>query len=393
MKRNILFIVASYVLILFTYPFFRVTTTTLFFQSYGASHTPMAQVMGIILIGIVILGINHFQKRVGIHRLYCIFVPFVSMLFLTLYFLYINGFTWAAFALFSLKEAYIVIVVHLVLGYCNHYFNRDEVKMFYGPLGGVSSLAAMLGGLLTSVLAKYYQPTMTMFIGAFLLCLSAILFWFTQRLRYQEEERLNVSPLVAVSKIKEYAFLIAIIIALSQFAITVAELKFNLLFEQLVSNSDGRAEKLALIYSSINAFSLCVQFFILPFIAIKFSNKVLHYFIPAFYLFAFFIGNGMAGEFLISVSLTYILYKGIDYSLFALCKEVLYQCLTTMQKYGAKYIADMFSYRTAKGVISLVLIQYQSPELLNVLIYSFLALWVIALYFLFYFERKYFQSA
>jgi AAA family ATP:ADP antiporter len=393
MKRNILYILGTYFLILFSYPFVRVATTTMFLDTYGAAATPKAQVVGIVFVSLFIMVINHFQKRYGIHKIYSIFSAATAATFLVLYLVLKLGWQPAAFILYSFKEAYIVLVVHLIVGYCNHYFTSEQVKLFYGPLGGLGSLGALLGGIITSFIAKNLGITTVMFSSSLFLGVTSFLFWKTIRVEYKEEEKKQVSPLRAVAGVKEYAFLIAAIIALSQFAITVAELKFNLLFEQLVASSQGRAEKLALVYSSINAVALFMQFIVLPLLAIRVSTKVLHYFVPLFYILVFFLGNGIGGELLLPVVASFVLFKGTDYSLFAVIKEVLYQSMGTMQKYGAKYIADMFSYRTAKGFISLVLIPYQTTELLNVLIYSFLFVWIIALYFLFHYRKKYFQES
>ncbi len=394
-KSTLCNIFISYCLVLFTYPFFRVSTTTIFFESFGAKYSPHAWASSIALISIIIYFLNSTIKKWGIHKLYSIFTIITCTLFLGSYFLYeFVGLTFLGFFLFALKEAYIVIVVHLMLGYCNNYFDVNEVKLLYGPLGGFSSLSAFVGGVITANLSRELGLSFVICVGVFFLLLSIYFFLKTPVIVVKGNEvQEKKTPLGSIADIKEYAILIAVMIALSQFAMTITEMKFNLLFEQMVPDKLQRSEKLGYIYSTINFLSLGIQFFLIPFVATRFSNKKLNYFIPLLYAATFIIGVGIGAEYVIAVAATFVVFKGVDYSLFAITKEVLYQKMNSFQKYGAKYIADMFSYRTAKAIISVFLISFQSPELLNVLVYLFLGLWLICLYFIFYFQSKYFKSA
>ncbi len=392
-RKAIINIFISYCLILFTYPFFRVASTTLFFDTYGAKFSPHAWVSSILLISGTIFIFNRTLKKYGVHKLFQFFSLIVMALFLLASFSYqLFHFKQLGFFLFVLKEAYIVIVVHLIIGYCNNFFSEKEVKLLYGPLGGFSSLAASVGGFVTANLSRLIGVENIFYPGIFFFLISIYFFKQTPIMgQKKSEESEKRNPLAAISDIKEYALLIALIIAISQFIITIVEMKFNLSFETLVPNSEQRSEKLGYIYSIINIVSVVVQFVVIPFVATRFSNKAICYFIPLFYLLSYVTGIGMGVGMVYAVAGTFILFKGIDYSLFAIAKEVLYQKLNSMQKYGAKYIADMFSYRTSKAVISIFLIGFQSPDLLNVLVYSFLIAWMICLYLIFYFQRKYFQ--
>ena len=77
--------------------------------------------------------------------------------------------------------------------------------------------------------------------------------------------------------------------------------------------------------------------------------------------------------------------KAIDYSLFSSAKEVMYHPLSRLQKYGAKYITDMFVYRLSKALISFVMSFYAAKELgfLNTVQLVCLGLWIICIYLLF----------
>jgi AAA family ATP:ADP antiporter len=127
---------------------------------------------------------------------------------------------------------------------------------------------------------------------------------------------------------------------------------------------------------------------LIPFFLVKFTAKQVHFFIPIFYLAITFLGLGIGGSFLLPVAGTFIMLKATDYSLFAVAKELLYQPLSTAQKYGAKYIADMVMYRASKGIISAVLIYFQTQLILNSMLAAFLIAWVVVVYLIFKEQRK-----
>ena len=96
-------------------------------------------------------------------------------------------------------------------------------------------------------------------------------------------------------------------------------------------------------------------------------------------------GFGIPGGALSIIAAVFIIMKGVDYSLFAATKDVMYHPLLSLQKYGAKYITDMFVYRTSKALIAFAVAQI---TIINVgalasLQFVFLALWIVAIIYLF----------
>ena len=122
--------------------------------------------------------------------------------------------------------------------------------------------------------------------------------------------------------------------------------------------------------------SLLVQIFVIPFLFQLVKKKTVHQFIPIFYLLIAFVGFILSGSSLIAVAATFVFFKGLDYSIFSTAKELLYFPLGARQKYGAKYVVDMFVYRFGKGPISLILIFFQSPKFVNTLLFISLLAWL-----------------
>ena len=132
-----------------------------------------------------------------------------------------------------------------------------------------------------------------------------------------------------------------------------------------------------------------LQVLILPFLLARISERALHLFIPLSYL-SLFLALFLTGSFALSnVALFYIFLKASDYSLFSGGKELLYQVLLPEQKYGAKYLTDMFIYRASKALIAVVLIYVQTSSILNMMMVTFLLIWVILVIKVFKIQRNF----
>jgi AAA family ATP:ADP antiporter len=173
--------------------------------------------------------------------------------------------------------------------------------------------------------------------------------------------------------------LIAVIIIFSQFCINLTDFKFNILLDQFHPDRADKVRYLGSFYSYIGMISFTVQILLIPLVLKRLQLSSIHRFIPICYLVVILLGFGLGGHLFLPVAASFALFKGVDYSLFAAAKELLYFPLSERQKYGAKYICDMLIYRMAKGLISFILIFVQAPFAINMMLFSCLVLWIIGL--------------
>jgi AAA family ATP:ADP antiporter len=350
----------------------------MFLDAFGAKNTPVVWLYSIIGLTLCITIYNYFQVRLTAHKLYywtcCLSVLFFLagpwLVGLTQLFIY---------PLFVWKEIYIVLLIHMSIGYLNNAVKEDQAKIFYGPIGAIGSLGGILGGVLGSNLTNSINTDQILMTGALFLLVSIFFFRLSSRdfcLSKNKDNRGDVKPLQAIGEVKDYVILMALIVLLSQFVINLANFKFNILFDALVESKREKTKNLNIIYSSINAISLLVQIFVIPFLFQLATKKTVHQFIPIFYLLVAFVGFILSGSSLIAVAATFVFFKGLDYSIFSTAKELLYFPLGARQKYGAKYVVDMFVYRFGKGLISLILIFFQSPKFVNTLLFISLLAWL-----------------
>ena len=245
-KKTVISICSVMFTILFTYPLIRSTTTSMFLDAFGAKNTPVVWLYSIIGLTLCITLYNYFQVRLTAHKLYywtcCLSVLFfltgpwlveLSQLFI--------------YPLFIWKEIYIVLLIHMSIGYLNNAVKEDQAKIFYGPIGAIGSLGGILGGVLGSNLTNSLNTDQILMTGALFLLVSIFFFGLSSGdfcLSKNKDNRGDVKPLQAIGEVKDYVILMALIVLLSQFVINLANFKFNILFDALVESKREKQKKL-----------------------------------------------------------------------------------------------------------------------------------------------------
>ncbi|HXH29738.1 MAG TPA: hypothetical protein VNJ01_02885 [Bacteriovoracaceae bacterium] len=394
-KKNLWIFFAAYFIVMLNYPLVRASTTALFFELFGAKATPTAWLLSVGLLVLAVYSCNRVQARHSVQRVFLLASVFTALVF----FCGALGFEFQSkplgYLTFIWKEIYIVIQVHLLLAYGNNYFSREDFKLLVGPVGAVGSIGGILGGLLTAYISSTWGTLPVLWISLFFILAPALLFISTPKIRTRSQaEGSEASPLSSLSEssVKQYVFIIAAIIMLTQFIINIIDFRFSLAFEAAITATSERTAYLGRVYSWTNFLTFLLQFFLLPVLLPRVSLKNIHLFIPLSYLLlvsVLIIQSPALG--LVGISLLYVYIKASDYSIFSGAKEILYQPLGAAQKYGAKYLTDMIVYRAAKALIATVLIYVQSSFILNMLMIFFIIVWAGLVIGLFRVHKKHFH--
>lgn len=390
-KSHLFYLLSTYFFILFNYSIVKAASTTMFIEEFGAKASPLAWIWTVVFLSISIYAFNKYQTKHSVQKVLFSVSTITTLIFTVCFLGFEFGYRSLSYVSFVLKEIYIVMQIHLVLGYLNNYCKKEDFKKMVSLVGGVGSVGAILGGLITSVISKSYGTNYVALFSVFFVFLPAILFLGTKQLEKNVEEK-KVSPLASLKdrNIKEYVFYIGLIVMLTQFIINIADFKFNLAFEKNILVSSDRTAYLGYVYSWTNFVTLILQFVFLPIVLPRISERSLHLFIPVSYLICT-VALMMVGEsYILPIAAFYIYLKGSDYSLFSAGKEFLYIPLKGDQKYGAKYLTDMLVYRVSKALIAAVLIYLHSSSILNMMMIIFLLLWVGLVIKIFGIHRKLF---
>jgi AAA family ATP:ADP antiporter len=391
LKKVSLYIFLTYFLVLFSYPLVRSATGAIFYDVYSSADYSFATFVGVIAL-MAIIGVNNqLQSRIGVHKLYLATGIFSIIILLFSFIGYKSGIKEMAYVLFATKEAYIVLLVHTCLAFTNALYDMDTFKRLIGPIGAVGSIGGILGGQLTSLIAKNYNTDVVFIVSLFIILLTVLAFYLTKDTKIKGlEPNKSITPIKAIRGVKKYVLLICLVVTLSQCVIFIADLQFNMVFEKMVTTKDARTAYLGQFYSYINILALVLQFVVLPFLLVRVKLQSIFMFIPVLYIALVFGGMSFGVGSLYVIAAVFIAMKGTDYSIFAAVKEVMYHPLFSLQKFGAKYITDMFVYRLAKAVIAFIMAQFIITEMviLSQLQFLFLTLWILAIILLFKEQKK-----
>lgn len=389
-KRNGFFIFLTYFFALFSYPLARSSIGAIFYESYTANDYSFATFVSVVMLIFVVSFSNKIQKKIGIHKLYtAIGVTTVTSIILS-FLIYQAGYQPMAYVLFAIKEVYIVLLIHLCLAFSNAFFSIEQVKRLYGPLGGAGSIGGIIGGQLTTYLANGYGTEAVLMTSMIIIMFTVLSFYQTKGAHLKADKQKNHTPLKSIQGAWKYVMLIAMIVTLTQFVIFIADLQFNIVFEKVLESKNQRTAYLGQIYKYINVVTLFLQFALLPYLLMRVQIKSIFFFVPALYLVLIFGGLSIGAGALYAVAAVFISMKATDYSIASVAKEVMYHPLENTQKFGAKYIIDIFVYRTSKALIAFVMSFFAVKQMgsLNSVQACFILLWLILVLLLFREQKR-----
>ena len=261
----------------------------------------------------------------------------------------------ASALLYILREGYIVLLIEQYWSFVNSTLKPAEAKRVNGPICGLASIGAIVGGLTVGHLAPVLgtEPlillTALSLIPATALGVVAFNLGGTPRGETTSKSSHSVLALDLFGK-HRVLFRLAILILLTQTVSTVLDLCFNGLLAEAVPLQDERTAYLGNLYALLNSCAFVMQFFATPLLLRYVALRHIHMGIPLLHVVA--AGLVLLEPHLMVAAGAYILFKVIDYSLFRAGKELLYMPLPYDARYRAKEVIDAFGYRASKGAAS-----------------------------------------
>lgn len=382
-KTNFWVLTLMYGFTLFTYPMIRSVTEATILQSLGMKSWNMANFYSILTLFCVVNFYNFIQKKVGQKYLFIgtSFFSLILFLFLSLGLPKVGQLT--AYTMFVWKEVYIVLLVHMCLGFFNTHFTEDFAKSFFGAFGALTSIGSITGGIITTKLTASLGIQNLMFFACGVLFIGgAIGFLFKEKLSELKVKE-KTKPLAELKGLWGYVYLILSIVALSQFLIYIINLNFNSYVKESILDVTQKTQFFGGIYTVINILALAIQFVITPLALKNVSLKKNHFAVGVIYLLLFAPMIAIGSGSLTILSFMFIVSKGVDYSFFGTIKEMLYYPLEVSQKYAAKYVVDMFGYRFSKAIVALFFANFFTKDLTQLMFFAFSSLWILAIYKIF----------
>ncbi len=336
------------------YEFIRSPSESIFMEQFGAGAKPYAIALVPFMMAAMIYGYGWLLSAVGAKKAMAVSMLGSSAFFFLAWVMLGRAGKWFAFFLLVFKESYVVVISEQYWSFVNSVLKDEEGKIFNGPVAGLGALGSLIGGWL---LAHYVMGVGTerfVLFAAIIILPAAVLFWLGYNAagepKPSAEEAGGRKGHVHLSILKENrtVLFIAFIIFSAQVVATALDFRFTQVVQDYMPLKDARTAYLGNFWMRVNIFSFSMQFLATPFLLRWIPRRGILTAIPAVHIVTcllLFIHPTLG-----LASVAFLLFKGMDYSIFRASKETLYIPFSYDTRYRAKQVADAFTYRFAKGV-------------------------------------------
>ena len=386
-KLFLLFAMICTFLITSEYAVTKPSTNSIFLSNYSVNLLPYAWLATVPINFLVVSLYNRFLPTLGNFRIFFITIV-VTIGINTVSAFYMSTVFFLPFITYVWKDIYILLMFQQLWSLIHTNIQVGRAKYMYGIMFGIGGVGSILGTSLPGFFAVKLGSE-NLLLATIPLYLLFLLFYFfllkkSEPLEDVKQNKKVPSAFEGFSLIRSSRVLtfILLIVIFMQVAKTMMDYQFNTYLEKVFLDQDVRTQFSARIWGLVNSLTLCFQliasFIIIQFLGIKRS----HIFVPAT-LFISTVGSLLYPGF-IMVTCSFTMLQIFDYSIFNIIKEMLYVPLKSEEKFQAKAIIDVFAYRTAKALASLLVIAlqfYLSAELHPAYLYLpclFYLAWIVS---------------
>ncbi|MGD9642436.1 MAG: hypothetical protein AB7V08_06805 [Elusimicrobiales bacterium] len=336
------------------YEFIRSPAEAIFMEHFGAEYKPYAIACVPLMMAALIYGYGRLLSSVGAKKAMAVTMLGSAAFFALAWALLDVAGRWFAFFLLVFKESYVVVISEQYWSFINSVLKDEEGKIFNGPVAGLGALGSLTGGWLIGRYVMGLGTDLFVLFAAILILPAAALFWIAYgkagEPKPAADEAGGKKGHLHLSILKENrtVLFIAFIIFSAQVVATALDFRFTQLVQDFIPGKDERTAYMGNFWMNVNIFSFSMQFLATPFLLRYIPRRGILTAIPAVHIVTclmLFIYPSLA-----LASTAFLLFKGMDYSIFRASKETLYIPFSYDTRYRAKQVADAFTYRFAKGV-------------------------------------------
>jgi ATP/ADP translocase len=359
--------------LLLGYEVSRTAVESLFLEAYGHEMLPWAWAVVVPVMGGSVWLYNRFATRVPLFAVMTGALVVSAVSLAALLGLRGLGVPSATFLLYVWKDVHIMILLETVWTFANIVFAVRTARWSYGMFLLMGSAGSVVGGITVGELAVQFGTATSLWASVGLLLALALASPLYGRLMGQATPPRKESPSfvegLRVLRSSRYVLWMLVLVALVQVVITLVDYEYNAALERAFPDTDARTQAGGRVYSVISGGSAALQLLtgpVLRFVGVPLTLLS----IPL--LLAVGVPGAVAAPGFSSLATLKVASKVFDYSLFKAAKEILYIPLEYEEKTLGKAVVDMFTYRTAKGGASVLLIGLASVG------WAGLVLWILA---------------
>jgi ATP:ADP antiporter, AAA family len=341
----------------------RPVSNSIFLTQHGTDLFPYAWLAIVPLNFLLVELYNRYLSRLGVQRMFLAIVLFVACVN-TFCAITMTKIPFVAFFFYVWKEIYIMLLFQQLWSVIHSTVHMNQAKFLYGLIFAFGGLGGIFGSILPGFFAVSMGSPNLIFASLPLLTMLTFAFIFMlRRSSVHQEEPTAQKPIrnfmqgVSAIRNSKYLSFILLIVILMQVATTLIYYQFNSMLETTIPEQDLRTEYSGRVFALVNfmtvVFQLVGSFLFLHFFGLKRSHLLL----PLILCFNA-LGSLVIPSFAM-ISVAFITIKAFDFSLFGILKEMLYIPLKQEEKFQAKSIIDVFAYRSAKAVASVLILLLQ----------------------------------
>jgi len=365
LKSEKLFFVFAMVcgfLITSEYAITKPTSNSIFITHYGIKLYPYAWLATVPLNFLVVTLYNRFLPRLGCFPIFlCSILCTIGINVLSGF--YVNQYPPLSFLLYVWKDIYVLFMFQQIWSIIHTQTQISKAKYLYGILFGISGCGSIFGSIIPGFLAIKVGSEHLLFMTAPLYLLLILFYYlllhqssFARNKEIYSTSHNTFQGIKLICSSTSLKFILFIVI-LMQFSTTIMEFQFNSFLNLKFPIQDIRTQFYGRLWATVNTCKLCLQFFA-TFLLIRFLGFYNSQFVvPGILLFNSILS--LCHPSFIIITYSFGVMKTFDYSIFNIIKEMLYVPLKMEEKFKAKSIIDVFSYRSAKALASLFVISMQ----------------------------------
>lgn len=364
------------------YAITRPSSVSLFIKYFTSDFFPIVWICVVPLNFLVVYGYNYFLPKIGSLKTFFFIVFFIILINLLTSF-YPSK---LIFLQFMYKDIYILLMFKQIWSLIHISLDSKKSKYSYGILFAAGGVGGIFGGIISGFFTKYVGSNKLFLMTPFLYILVSFFYYMAyrnseidERVEFKENNKIFFSY-----QNSKYLILLLSLVVFMHISVTFIDYQFNHFLERNISDVDLRTQYLGRLISIVH-FSTTFLQMLGGFILLRFFGlKKTHLFIPISLIINSLVFLVRPTFFAISYLFIYV--KAIDFSIFSIVKEILFQPVSSDDKFRAKAIIDVFSCRTARAFASIFLLFIQFYEvnyLISYLLIFVLLFWMFSLKVLF----------
>lgn len=355
-KRIVTLYLMGFMLI-FGYAFARPCIDSIFLEHYSNDDLPTAWLITSLASALVIAVYNRLNQRYAILALFGGLSLVCALMLAILLAAYYFGFIPAIFMLYIWKELYMVVLMETYWSFADIVFSINTARYAYGMAMAISSMGGIIGNLVVGPTAKLLGTRLALSLLLVFLVVGFLIAYLGRKIGDEKpnhnKEKTDVGLGIKTLFSSKYLVPLAVLACTVQVVTGLIDYQFNGMLQENYVNTDMRTEVLGNIHAAVNVIGVSIQVcmgIILRLFGIGTTFKS----IPLLLSLAM-LSFIVLPHFAIVVAVK-IANKSLDYSLFRGVKEILYIPLTREEKTQGKGLIDIFMYRLARGLSSLLLL-------------------------------------